>query len=138
MIIPNFVHSPEPERNSDKRSTIVPSPAPIARKSQTFWNWAPPITLLIASLTVCALVSLRPRDPERLVAIFPPWWSVGQSLTAASLVASVSGLGAFSFIVAVRGTQADLASRLRAAGALLVVDGTRFKFCGTRSEGIER
>ncbi len=97
--------------------------------SQRFWSWAPLWVLLIGSTFVAAFVTLEPSDPERVAAIFPPWWSFEQSLTAASGVAAVSGFGAFPFIVAVRGAQPDLAHELRKAGALVVVDGALFPFC---------
>jgi len=101
-----------------------------------FWNWAPLCLLLTGSLLVTAFVTLRPHDPQRLAAIFPPWWTAEQSLTAASHVAGVSGFGAFPFIVAVRGTQPGLERELREAGAIAVIDGALFTYCGTPRKGV--
>lgn len=100
------------------------------------WIWAPLFSLSAASLVVVASVALRPQDPHRVTAIFPPWWSAERSLDAASRVAGVTGFGALPFIIAVAGRQGDLETELRAAGAIAVVDGRRFAFCGSLKNGV--
>ena len=90
---------------------------------------APVFLLLLLSLGVCATETLRPADPSRIAAIFPPWWSAEESFAAAGQVGPVSGLGAFPFIVAVKADGENLAGKLRAAGALFVVDGSGIRFC---------
>lgn len=52
-------------------------------------------------------------------------------MIAASSVGPVLGSGSFPFMVAVEGEAVDYEEKLRAAGAILVVDGRRFRFCGT-------
>ncbi len=101
-----------------------------------FWSWAPLFALSVASLFFIAAVALRPQDPHRLVAIFPPWWSAERSLEAASRIAGVTGLGALPFIVAVAGSQRDLETELRGAGAMAVLDGARFALCATLKTGV--
>src|SRR5271155_2172406 len=56
----------------------------------SFWSWAPLCILALGSLFVTVFVTLRPHDPQRLAAVFPPWWSAARSLTAASHVAAVT------------------------------------------------
>jgi hypothetical protein len=123
------------ERSPGEATLGLSTRAPGSEPSRSLWNWAPLLVLVVAGLLVCALVSLRPRDPQRLVAIFPPWWSLAQSLTAAARVASVSGFGALPFIVAVGGARANLEADLRSAGALIVIDGTGFAFCSSPIKG---
>jgi hypothetical protein len=100
------------------------------QKQRCAWSWAPPSLLLIGSVLVAAPVALRPHDARRVAAIFPPWWTAEQSLTAASGVAAVTGLGVLPFIVEVGRSQAGLEKELRDAGAVIIVDGSRFAFCG--------
>jgi hypothetical protein len=107
--------------------------APVAR---SFWSWAPLCILALGSLLVTAFVTLRPHDPRRPAAVFPPWWSAAQSLTAASHVAAVTGFGALPFIVAVSGNQSGLEEELRKVGALVVVDGALFTYCATPQKGV--
>jgi hypothetical protein len=116
-------------------SARAPVAKPSRRRASRFGSFAPLVLIVVGSLAVSALATLRPGDHRRLSAIFPPWWSAAQSLSAASEAGPVTGLGAFSFIVAVRGDGADLEDRLRAAGALLVIDGSKFPFCGTSDQG---
>lgn len=75
----------------------------------------------------------QPRGAGNIVEIFPPWWPPERSLIAASSAGPVLGSGAFSFMVAVRGKSTDDQARLRAAGAILILDGARFPFCGQRA-----
>ncbi len=94
-------------------------------------SWLTPVLLVGATLAVAAFSDTRPRG-DRIAAIFPPWWTADRVLASALAVAPVSGVGRFSFIVAVSGRAPDTASRLGAAGALMTVDGSRFSFCLTR------
>ncbi len=96
------------------------------------WIWAPPVFLGLASLLIASLAMLQPGDATNVVAIFPPTWSAERSMIAASSVGPVLGSGAFPFMVAVKGEAWNYEEKLRAAGAILVVDGRRFPFCGTK------
>ena len=109
--------------------------APESTSTPRLSAWAPMVLLLLGSLAAAAASSLRPRDPARLAAVFPPWWSAAQSLDAASQVAAVTGFGGFAFIVAVSGAGPDLPRRLADEGAWLVLDGSAFAFCSTRYKG---
>lgn len=75
-----------------------------------------------ASLFAAVAVDAQPRTPGRIAAVFPPWWSAGQTLGAAASAGDVAGVGAVPFIVIVRGPPADLSQRVRSAGALLLLD----------------
>jgi hypothetical protein len=78
------------------------------------------LTLIVAGASAIAV----PTAPESAVAaVFPPWWDREQ---AAAAVARSDGLivreGAIATILVVRPAGPDLADRLRAHGAVLVVD----------------
>jgi len=116
--------------------SLPPAPeTPETSTAATLGAWAPLALLFAGSLALSAASTLRPRDPARLAAVFPPWWSAAQSLDAASQVAAVTGFGGLPFIVAVSGAGADLPQRLSTAGAWLVLDGSAFAFCASRNPG---
>ena len=77
---------------------------------------------IAAGLVAAVSVNAAPRDPARVAAIFPPWWSVAQSVSAAGSAGQIAAVGSAPFIVILRGDPADLAHRARSAGALLVLD----------------
>jgi hypothetical protein len=92
-------------------------------------DYAPPIVLAGLILLVCAAFEARPSDPHRAAAVFPPWWSAQTSLSAATRIGAVVGLGKLPFIVLVRTPGPDLAARAHAAGAVLIVDSAKFGLC---------
>jgi hypothetical protein len=77
---------------------------------------------IVAGLLAAVSVNATPRDPARVAAIFPPWWSAAESVSAAGSVGQIAAVGSAPFIVILRGDPADLAQRARSAGALLVLD----------------
>lgn len=87
----------------------------------------------VASLVAAMVATAAPRAGRTVLAVFPPWWSAGSSLTAASNVAPALGVGAFSFLVAVKNATPRVAADLRASGALIVVDAARFQSCAALS-----
>jgi hypothetical protein len=112
-------------------SVSRPDVSPVA-PSKRGWPaalvWLAPLLILFATLAVAALSGERLRG-DRIAAVFPPWWSGDRVLAAALAVAPVSGVGRFSFIVAASGPASETAARLVSAGALLTLDGSRFRFC---------
>lgn len=61
-------------------------------------------------------------DGDTVVAVFPPWWSTPRTFDAAGEAGSILDNGAFPFVVVVQSRTADLGVRLRAAGAILLLD----------------
>ena len=91
-----------------------------------------PILVAIMTLAVAAASATAvPADPEAgVAAVFPPWW---QREHAAAAVAEADGLivreGALPTILVVRPGSPGLAERLRAQGALLIVDPLAARGC---------
>lgn len=77
---------------------------------------------ILLGLFAAVAVNAQPRDPARVAAIFPPWWTVARSVSAAGSAGRIAGVGSTSFIVILRGDPADLAQRARSAGAVLILD----------------
>lgn len=88
------------------------------------------ITVTLAA-TVAA--SAAPRDPARVAAVFPPWWTPGQAASAAASAGQIAGAGGVPFIIILRGEPDALESRLRAAGAWLLLDPDAAGVCAPRS-----
>lgn len=61
-------------------------------------------------------------DGDAVVAVFPPWWSADRTFVAAGEAGSILNNGTFPFVVVVQSKGADLGVRLRAAGAILLLD----------------
>ena len=95
------------------------------------WTYAPAAALALGSLTAAAALSLAPRDPQQVAAVFPPWWNAERSLDAAARAGAIAGFGALSFVVAVRSTEPELSVRLREVGAIAVIGDQFISFCGT-------
>lgn len=79
------------------------------------------LTMLLGLFAAVA-VNAQPRDPSRVAVVFPPWWTVAESVSAAGSAGRVAAVGGAPFIVILRGDPIDLAQRVRAAGALMVID----------------
>lgn len=77
---------------------------------------------IILTLLAVTLSSASPRDPGRVAAVFPPWWTPARAAGAATSAGDISGAGAVPFILILRGDPATLGARLRAAGALVLLD----------------
>lgn len=86
---------------------------------------------IIATLGIA--MSVVPADARSVAAVFPPWWTQAQTFQAASNVGDVVRLGRFSSVVIVRDDRKGLAMRLRAAGALILVNALTFGGCAGQS-----
>lgn len=81
--------------------------------------WVAAVILVVGGLGA-ALLSV-PLGAHQVAAVFPPWWPPARIFAAASMAGEVAGTGALRSVLVVRSDRAALASRLQAAGALLVL-----------------
>ena len=100
----------------------MPSPRTISDHSPSAIGILATAMAIVAGLLAAVSVNAQPRDPSRVAAVFPPWWSMAQSVSAAGSAGSIAAVGGAPFIVILRGDPVDLAQRARSAGALLVLD----------------
>ena len=77
---------------------------------------------IVLGLFAAVAVNAAPRDPARIAAVFPPWWTSAQAVTAAASAGDIGAVGGAPFILILRGDATDLARRARSAGALLILD----------------
>ena len=84
--------------------------------------WLAPAVLALGSFVAVPVLAAAPRDPQVAAAVFPPWWTPSEALDAADGVGEILAVGRASFIVIVRSTDGEVAPRLHARGALLVLD----------------
>ncbi|WP_158811336.1 hypothetical protein [Beijerinckia sp. L45] len=83
---------------------------------------------IVLSLAI-ALVALVPNS-NVIAAMFPPWWDAATIFEAAAAAGDPVRVGRLPWVVIVRGDPAQLAKRLHAAGAFLVMDSRFFAGCG--------
>lgn len=95
-------------------------------------SWLSCILLGIVAAIGVPLVAAQPGEGRYAAGVFPPWWSQGDILVAASQVGDIQGVGALPFIVVVRTEGADAAARLRSVGSFLILDAFGRLACGTR------
>ena len=81
------------------------------------------LCLLVGVLGLAVGISAEtPRESGAIVAVFPPWWTASRAFAAASNAGAVVNSGTFPFVVIVRSQRPGLGTRLRAAGAFLLLD----------------
>lgn len=83
--------------------------------------------LIISFAGIAASIAAgKPNRDASVVAVFPPWWPPSRSIVAASEAGVILDSGAYPFVVIVQSKTSELdtelGARLRAAGALLVLD----------------
>lgn len=91
----------------------------------------PTATILVTAL-VAVMISTPATSSFVVAAVFPPWWSAADVREAVDPLGATSSTGRTPNVVTVYGG-ADLQSRLRKAGAWLILD-PRVLACGPRSE----
>lgn len=87
--------------------------------------WLPAAGLCLASLLPALAFGAAPRGDGPAAAVFPPWWSAPRAIAAADAAGTVSGVGAYPFIVIASprpDQDAPLARALRVQGAWLILD----------------
>jgi hypothetical protein len=86
----------------------------------------------VIALTAAPAIALaaRPATPFAVAAVFPPWWSAERVRAAVEPVGEISSTGRAATVVSVLGG-ADLAERLRSAGAWLILN-PELVGCATR------
>ncbi len=77
---------------------------------------------ILATLGATVAAGAAPRDPSRVAAVFPPWWTSARTASAAASAGQIAGAGGAPFILILRGEPDALSPRLRAAGAWLLLD----------------
>lgn len=92
--------------------------------------WLPAALMACASLIFLVILEARPIDPHEAAGIFPPWWSQGAVIAAASQAGAVVAGGRSPFVIIVRSSTPDVAARLHRAGALFSIDPGRALACG--------
>ncbi len=105
-------------------------------------SWPLPAALLAVSLIGSASLGMPAAAPGRPVAVlFPPWWGSAVSLGAAAAAGgSVLELGRLPGLVVARSDNPDFSARLRAAGALVLIDPRGLGLCSPvqRRPSLER
>lgn len=92
-------------------------------------------TVLTVAWSAMASVQPTSRSSE-VVAVYPPWWPEARVLAAATQSADLLNFGRWTFVVLARAPDRQAHARLTSGGALLVLDGGVFQFCGKREGSV--
>jgi hypothetical protein len=92
------------------------------------------LSLILASTAGIAAAASQPRRPDRMVAIFPPWWTPAMGASAAAANGALSASGGWRNSWIVQSDAPDLEARLRRSGALLLLDSTLARDCAEPQE----
>ena len=84
---------------------------------------------MVATLLAALSVNAAPRDPARIAAFFPPWWSQTRIVEAAASAGQILGGGGAPFVVILHGDPLSLARHARDAGAWVVTGADPAGLC---------
>lgn len=98
------------------------SPSEALRSDDRLWAGLGAIGFSFVSLALVVLVGAAPRTGGTVAAVFPPWWTPTETISAAGQAGSVAAIGGWRHIVIVKGEPGQLQHRLWAAGALALLD----------------
>jgi len=87
------------------------------------------ILVIGAGGLLLSVASGAERDPSRVGVMFPPWWSSARTLDAGSRAGHVLSVGALPSVLVVQSDRPGLRDRLRAAGAMILLDSTGAVLC---------
>lgn len=105
------------------------------RASRTAPAWLPALAVILSTLAVTA-VAAEPRRDDRFAAVFPPWWDSATATAAAASAGDLSAAGGWDNVLIVHSAVPGLRHRLRAAGAILLIDADLARACAdTTSQG---
>lgn len=104
-------------------------------------DWATMERKRLAAVAACLAVGLlgvvggvasaTPAEGGPIAALFPPWWPQERAMAAAASAGSLAGAGPGGSIWVVVADRPGLAGRLRAAGAVLLLDPAVWRGCLT-------
>lgn len=100
--------------------------------------WVSASIVLTIGMTSIVVVGATPIDADTVVAVFPPWWDAASVMQAAASAGSIVDLGRWPATLIVHGDRTSLASRLRAGGALIVLDAGGAGGCRTRRSDLSQ
>jgi hypothetical protein len=92
-----------------------------------------PYAILAASVGLGGIAALAPSPDRPIAAVFPPWWTAERAFSAAALSGApiIRFAGLPNILVLASGVP-DLSRRLRAAGALLLLDAQAVGACAAK------
>lgn len=107
------------------------APAPPSRKASATWA----LPLAAATLSTVGVIALAaaPGRADAMAAVYPPWWSPARAAASAAAEGRLQAIGGGATILIVSSDKPDLARRLRASGALLLLDSRLASFCAGSS-----
>jgi hypothetical protein len=94
-------------------------------------GWALPIGALAFSTAAVLTLAAAPGRADAMAAVYPPWWTPARAAASATAEGDLQAIGGIATILVVRSDRPDLAHRLRASGALFLIDSRLASVCAT-------
>lgn len=88
------------------------------------------VSVAIAVTLAFVLFLKNPRE-DTVAALFPPWWKASEIVNAAASAGQPVRFGTLRWIIVVTGDKSVLNQRLRAAGAILLLNADSVFGCGS-------
>lgn len=88
-----------------------------------------PLAALAATSLAVLVLGAAPSRPDAMAAVYPPWWSPARAAASAASEGDLQAVGAAATILIVSSDRPRLADRLRASGALLLIDSRLASLC---------
>ena len=92
-------------------------------------GWLVPFGMLAATTLSVLVLAAAPGRPDAMAAVYPPWWSPARAAASAAAEGNLQAIGGAATILIVSSDQPRLADRLRASGALLLIDSRLASLC---------
>lgn len=90
--------------------------------------WALPFTVLALSTVAVLALAAAPSRADAMAAVYPPWWTSARAVASAATEGRLQAVGSANVVV-VTSDQPALGRRLRASGALFVIDSRLASLC---------
>lgn len=103
------------------------SPQPVTKADGS--GWSVPLAALAAATLTVLLLAAAPGRSDAMAAVYPPWWTPAQAAASAAAEGRLQAVGGAANILIVSSEKPRLADRLRASGALLLIDSRLASLC---------
>lgn len=97
-------------------------------------DWALPVGALALTTAAVLALAVAPGRADAMAAVYPPWWTPARAAASAAAEGELQAVGGLATILIIRSDRPDLADRLRASGALLLIDSRLASFCATNRD----
>lgn len=108
---------------------MIPPSSPSQVAGSRRAAWTVPFAVMATATLAVLILAAAPSRPDAMAAIYPPWWTPAQAAASAAAEGNLQAVGGARTVLIVASDKPDLAGRLRASGALLLIDSRLASLC---------